>query len=361
MTRIARERGPGWTPFVWLVYLVPFVIYPFTAGEDLARRAVTLVAVVVFLLLYFRGFRAEPRELALITGATTLLAVAFAPINPGTPALFIFAAAFAGGFPRPRQGVMAIVAVVATIAVEAWVLSLAVWSWVPAIVFSICIGAVNIHYSERERGNLRLRLANEQIEHLAKVAERERIGRDLHDLLGHTLSVIVLKSELAHRISRTDAERAAKEIAEVEQVARQALQEVRAAVQGYRSAGFGAEIRRAAEVLRDAGIATEVSVDPAAGTIPPDVETVLTLAVREGVTNILRHARASCAAITVRREHRSLRLSISDDGTGSIRDGGGGIAGMRERLAAVGGTLEIRESPGTTLLIQVPGGAGGLS
>src|SRR5690606_14431754 len=137
-------------------------------------------------------------------------------------------------------GLVGVIAVMIMIArdPEPWQLG----TFVSALVFTPVVGATSIFDAERERSDRRLRRADEEIERLATVAERQRIARDLHDLLGHTLSVIVLKSELAARLVVADPDRASAEVEEIEQIGRQALGEVRAAVTGYRSRGLRAEL-----------------------------------------------------------------------------------------------------------------------
>ena len=130
---------------------------------------------------------------------------------------------------------------------------------VPALVFTIVTGAANIFDAERERAQRRLRRADEEIERLAALAERERIARDLHDLLGHTLSVIVVKSELAARLAERDPARAGEEMRDVERIGREALAEVRAAVVGYRAQGLRGELDGARRALAAAGV--EATVD----------------------------------------------------------------------------------------------------
>src|SRR5579875_3150713 len=125
------------------------------------------------------------------------------------------------------------------------------------MIMTVARGAGSIAAGAQKRARQKLQLAQEQIEHLAKVAERERIARDLHDVLGHTLSVVVLKSELAGKLLGTDAERARREIGELEQIARKALGEVREAIRGYRTEGIAAEIARARRALDAAGVRLE--------------------------------------------------------------------------------------------------------
>ena len=155
----------------------------------------------------------------------------------------------------------------------------------------------------RKRANAKLKLAQDEVAHLAKVAERERIARDLHDVLGHTLSVIVLKSELAAKLFDRDSERAKTEILQVEQIGRDALSEVRKAIGGYRAASLGEEFARAKETLETAGVKAQCEV--AGSKLAPVQEALLALAVREAVTNVVRHASAShCHVAAVRRCQR---------------------------------------------------------
>ena len=160
---------------------------------------------------------------------------------------------------------------------------------------------------------------SEDVEEMAKVAERERIARDLHDLLGHTLSVIALKSELASKLADRDPARAVAEIREVERVSRDALAEVRAAVEGYKGRGFSGELRSAEQALGSAGVRLDTDVKPV--TCSPRQEAVLALALRETVTNVVRHARASVCRVA---------LGV-DDGRSGHDD-----SGRRHRRTAAG-------------------------
>jgi two-component system sensor histidine kinase DesK len=189
---------------------------------------------------------------------------------------------------------------------------------------------------------------------MARIAERERIGRDLHDLLGHTLSVIVLKSELASRLADRDPARAVTEIREVERISREALAEVRKAVRGYRSEGLLDEVANAERVLIAAGIAAEIDVHPQA--LPPDEDRALAYALREAVTNVVRHAAATRCSIRLTETGGRTRLEVLDDGRGGLAPEGSGLSGMRERLRQVAGTLERDGANGTRLVMSLPSG-----
>jgi two-component system sensor histidine kinase DesK len=197
-----------------------------------------------------------------------------------------------------------------------------------------------------------MRLAHEELEHMAKVAERERIARDLHDVLGHTLSLITLKSELARKLVDRDPERAKQEMHDVENASRAALADVREAIRGYRSDGIFAELARACAALETAGVAVECDTD----TVPlsPDQESVLALALREAVTNVVRHAEARRCNVILKRRESLCTLEVADDGRGTAGPEGNGLRGMRERLEALGGSLRLLSSNGTRLIIDLP-------
>src|SRR5208283_5405564 len=184
-----------------------------------------------------------------------------------------------------------------------WALHLSGWFLLFGGGLSLVVGASDIHFAQRNRTNRKLIRAQEEIEHLAKVAERERIARDLRDVLGHTLSVIILKSELAGKLMDRDPQRAGNEIREVEQISRQALSEVRDAIRGYRTRSLDAELAQAKSTLETAGVKTECQA--AKITLPALHESVLTLAVREAVTNVVRHARAQTCSLRLEQQNGS--------------------------------------------------------
>ncbi|MEW5833597.1 MAG: sensor histidine kinase [Pseudomonadota bacterium] len=216
-------------------------------------------------------------------------------------------------------------------------------------------GFSNVIYMRGVRRDAELRLSQEEVRRLATLAERERIGRDLHDLLGHTLSLVAIKSELARRLARRDAAAAEREMEEVERVARHALGEVRAAVTGMRRGDLAAELVSARLMLEASGILLGGGA-PEPLALPREVEAPLALVLREAVTNIHRHARATEARIEISSEEGEFRMRISDNGCGGLAAHGNGISGMRERLRALGGRLMIESPPrkGTTITVVVP-------
>ncbi|WP_443047282.1 sensor histidine kinase [Streptomyces sp. NBC_00354] len=190
-----------------------------------------------------------------------------------------------------------------------------------------------------------LRETRQELARAAVDQERLRFSRDLHDLLGHTLSVIVVKSEAARRIAPRDMDAALAQVADIESVGRQALTEIREAVTGYREASLAAELDRARGALTAAGI--EPVVRQSGPPLPPQAAALLGWVVREAATNAIRHSGATTCEIEVRSSAERVSLVITDDGNGvGSTPPGSGLTGLTERLAAAGGTLVGGPAPG---------------
>jgi two-component system sensor histidine kinase DesK len=185
------------------------------------------------------------------------------------------------------------------------------------------------------RGNQALAEARSELARLAAENERSRIARDLHDLLGHSLTTITVKAGLARRLGETDPGRALKEIAEVEALARRSLADVRAAVANYREVSLAGELASGRELLRAAGIAAELP--GAVEVVDPANQELFGWVLREGLTNVVRHAHASVCVVRLTRSS----VDIVDDGVGGTAASGSGLAGLQERVAAAGGVVEV--------------------
>lgn len=348
----------GWTPYAWLVYLPTFLLEPVIRTQQGEAGplywAATMLGLLVFFAAYFRGYWLRGVRLYPIVAVHTALGVVFTPINVGSCVFFVYAASFAGYLDRPRDALRSIAVIAALAAAMAYLTAAPLFFWIVGVAIAVVVGAVNVHFAQTGRAQRSLRLAQEEIRHLAAVAERERIARDLHDLLGHTLSLIVLKAELAGKLAERDPPRAAREMRDVEDVARRTLQEVREAIRGYR-ATLADEAARAAGMLRTAGIAAEFDVDPAG--LPRAIEETLALALRESVTNVVRHAGASKCVVRLVRDGREVALLIEDDGRGGNAPEGAGLRGMRERVEAFGGRLERLPGRGMRLRVALPAAA----
>jgi len=204
----------------------------------------------------------------------------------------------------------------------------------------------------------RLRRTQDELAHAAVAEERLRIARDLHDLLGHSLSLITLKAELANRTMTSRPDRAAREVAEIETVARESLAQVRAAISGYRQPTLGAELAAARRILAAAGIGCTVSA-PGTGDLTEEADALLAWTVREGATNIARHSGATAASITVSLGPGGALAEIADNGPatatppGAAVRAGSGLAGLAERAAASDGTLTAEPAAGGGFLLRV--------
>lgn len=312
--------------FVWLMLRYPFPDTGLTLWE--LRWRIGLLTILAALALYF--------ELVYSGGAPgdapyrfMYVVIAAAVVLPTRHAAWAVAAVtvFAGAVYGVRSGWDAVAA-----------------NWGNLIPFAL-IGIGMILVSRLVITVRELQAAREEISRLAVAEERLRFARDLHDLLGHSLSQITLKSELAGRLMPAipEAKRAAKEIRDIEGVARKSLSEVREAVAGYRLPTLDGELTGAREMLESADIACRI--EGKTGVLPGTTEAVLAWVVREGVTNVIRHSRASRCEIRLTRSNGEVHAEISDDGLGSKpeHDGvstGSGLSGLTERIARNGGDLE---------------------
>ena len=346
-------------PWYGLAYLVfAYVPMLFVPGAGWAMLWPTLLATALFLPLYFAFYRRGERSPWPYLLGVAAIGFALIPFNYGGNTFVVYAMALAASA-LPARHALAVGAVLllAMAAQFAWVIP----RWQVALGLASVMGVVGamvmagiLYARARERRDAQLRLTQDEVRRLAGMAERERIGRDLHDLLGHTLSLVALKSELAGKLVERDPAAAREQIRDVETVARQALAQVREAVAGIRAAGLQAELAAARLALLAADVRLDQRLAPVA--LDADREQALALAVRESVTNVIRHAQARRVEVELGEHAGSARLSIADDGRGGATAPGNGLAGMRERLLAVGGTLEIDSAPGagTRLTMHVP-------
>jgi two-component system, NarL family, sensor histidine kinase DesK len=351
--RLLPANSPlGWTPYAWLFYLSFFIVYSAALDRSALTRTIDAAALLLFLGLYFRGFWLRGLALLQVIVPIFALGAVLSPRNPGAGGFFIYAAAFVGEVGPPALSGRLLLLLVGMVGIEAWLVPLQPMAWLPGVFVSLLVGGTNIHFSEVRRKDRILSQAREAAEHLAVVAERERIARDLHDLLGHTLSVIVIKSELAAKLAERDSPRAIAEIRDVERISRNALQEVRQAIHGYRGERLQDELSNGRAALDAAGVTLDADVEPAG--LSGETEHALALALREAITNVIRHARARRCAVALTREPDGVRLVVADDGVGGEHVEGAGLSGMRARLAGVGGTLLREGGHGTRLTLVVP-------
>jgi two-component system sensor histidine kinase DesK len=320
-------------------------------GSEVVAAAGLAAFAVVFLRLFWilpwiaTDRRAEGSALlGALAGLAIGLSIAFGDEWLGLLVYLTIALALALPTRFALAGVAAVTAIAVAITGE---LNLAV----QVVAFGLILIAVR-RLMELVR---ELELARAQVAKLAASEERLRLSRDMHDLLGHNLSLIALKSELARKLLGRDPAAAEGEVRDIESVARTSLQEARAAVRGLRSASLASELDRTREAMQAAGIEVDVRTS---GPLPTKVETLLGFVAREGTTNVIRHSGASRCQVAVRRAGEVAELEVRDDGTGGRGEGGegSGLRGLAERMAEAGGELEAgpAEGAGFRLIARVP-------
>jgi two-component system sensor histidine kinase DesK len=346
-----------WT-WVHLVYLVLPLFQPmFDPNADFWDWALAVGLIVAFIPMYAMSLLRPWHARWWLTVPATVLGIIATPFNAGAAVLFVYAAACAGISESRRTALRWFIALtmvaLALSLVSVVPMPYRLWNIIPPVLFIWVIGLVQINEAERMRDAAELRMANARIEHLATVSERERIARDLHDLLGHSLTAVVMRAQLVKELVDVDPVRARAEVLEIERTAREALAEVRATVSGWRQASLEAELDAARGALASTGVSLVVHRDPDL-TLVGSMEHALALAVREAITNVARHARAHACHVGIHATDGELRVVVADDGVGGSSPEGNGLTGMRERIAALGGRVVRTGTEGTTVTIAVP-------
>lgn len=351
---IPKNRDHGWVPYVWLIFLSFFFFQPVLDPHTTVRDWVTtLVATAIFLVLYFRLFWTGPPWNYMIITAMAAMGLGLGHSNVGASVFIIFTASFIAWVVRSSKVALAAISLlIAALVVDAFLFHAPASFWATSIVVSLSVGVSNIHFAEKNRADAKLRMANDEIEHLAKVAERERIARDLHDVLGHTLSLIIINSTMASKLFEKNPQKAKRAISDIEKVSREAMAEIRNTLRGYSNYKLNDEFLRAKSVLESAGI--KVDTETTEIVMTPAQESVAALIMREAVTNVVRHAQAHNCRLRLAANDGDCVLEVADDGCGGVLIEGNGLRGMRERVEALGGKVTRDTSAGTRLRFEFP-------
>lgn len=350
------EAGLRWYSLLYLGFLFVPAVALWTRDVGV-NWALTLASIAVFLPLYVVMYRHKDWRATAAILATAALGCLLLPYNAFSNTYIIYACAGAAYLPYPRNWLIAAVsfaAFAATALSSNMPSAIAVFVLALTALVSFLVMVSNLVMRAKAAKQAALRLSQEEVSRLAALAERERIGRDLHDLLGHTLSVIAIKSELAARVAERDPAAAKAEIEDVERIAREALGQVRGAVAGMRAIGLKAELANARLAL--AAVEVDFEYHCSEHPVHAEVETVLALALRESVTNIIRHARARRVSARYSLDGDRVVLWVRDDGRGGAQLDGNGLTGMRERVEALGGALSLVSlaGQGTELEVRLP-------
>jgi len=349
---LRRGKSP-WVDAIHLLWTLWVFLTPlFGGGYTWRWAALTLLTYPVFLVLY-AGVLLAPRCPA-PRYALSMVMLGLVPLAwyPSAVSYFIFGCVTLrvsrrsgyGRYLLQLAGLNALFVVVGLLAHYPWQALI----WIPSMAMIISL-VVNFETANHEK-DAALQLSQDEVRRLAATAERERIGRDLHDLLGHTLSLITLKLELSRKLADRDPDGSRREVAEAETIARQALAEVRSAVTGIRASDLAAELASARLLLEYQHVHLHYAPPPP---MPVDTERALSLVLREAVTNVARHAQARQAWVTFEQDGRSLLMQIRDDGRGGAHVDGNGLTGMRERVAALRGTLVLQSAKGEGTCVTV--------
>ena len=356
----AATAGEQLSPLRWIhaVYLT-FVLFPvmFNPDAGAVQWAAAIVVIAVGLVTLECSHRASLRSRWTSTIPAIAVGSLAAPVIATSMILFVYAAAYAT-FSEPRRMIprwwvgLTVLTLLLT-----WIvpdpLPWSLLSVLPVLIFIWIIGLTGLEEREREDEAIQLRMDNARVEHLSTMSERERIAGDLHDLLGHSLTGVVVRAQLVQRLAETEPQRAAAEAEVIERAAREALAQIRETVSGWRQVDLDTEIAAAADACEAVGVALTVTRDPGL-TLIPSTERGRALALRESITNVVRHAHAQVCQVTLDLSDGAVRLSVADDGRGGHAPEGQGLTGMRERISAVGGRVSRAGEHGTTVTVAVP-------
>lgn len=336
--------------FNLIFYFLPLTVASFKWWQYLSMAA----ALGLFLFCYFKAYRSNFSAMHKPILGIVIIASLITPINPGSISMFAYAGFFiALAFPL-RQYILYISALALLLVLLDFCYTLH-WPYFLTMGIPILLGVSLFGRVERQRllHKQREQKSADEISQLATTVERERIARDLHDILGHTLSSIALKADLAIKLldnQQPDAVRV--QLTELSQIARDSLSQVRQSVSGYKHQGLSAEVSKLLARLRDGGFNAELQ-----GTVPrldPRSETALILVLTELVTNVLRHSNGDSCQLSFGQEKNNLIISLYDNGQAENLTAGNGIKGIQERLAALNANISFCLTSGYKATINLP-------
>ncbi|REE78760.1 two-component system sensor histidine kinase DesK [Paenibacillus taihuensis] len=366
------SRRPGSGPplifsLIWLVYLVIPLVQIFDQPAKIIAAGLT--AVIVFIVIYVCAFRFE-RYRFNCTIALIVMVGLFTYTDESSIYMAFYTAPLIGMQATRKQ-------VLIGTNLMAVLFGATIWYWkmyndeslllqyLPAMIVMLFIPFALLVGQRSKDLRKKLNLANEEIARLSKNEERQRISRDLHDTLGHTLSLITLKSELAEKLILKHPERAVQEVKDIQTTSRAALRQVRELVSGMSALTVRDELAHAKQILSAAGIVLDAEGDYEREITSATINNILGMCLREAVTNVVKHSKAKLCTVGLDWEGSRLTLSVTDNGTGLSKTGengvwtdargGNGIKGMRERLKLIEGSLAIESiGRGTRLTMSVP-------
>ncbi len=351
---VRPRRSLASQPAFYLIYLIFYFVPWFFEPPETKDILAFICALAVFLPVYFFSYNKPSSKFIGSIIAIQLIGFIIAPFN-GNHGVFYIYASVQAGFQRPKKHAGILIAVLALSYLALSLVLHSNWIEVGFVIFMGTVTGISCMASaeeiERREHLERTSVLDKQ---LAALAERERIAADLHDLLGHTLTMVALKAEVADKFLDKDKERARQEIREIRNEARSALSDVRQAVSGMSATTIEAEIERAKIALRAANIQFSILGDIPKVTAQQDK--AFGLAIRESMTNIVRHSNAKHAKLSFEYHKGGLSISIKDNGIGGSYALGAGLTGLKRRIENLGGSVNIDMSKGAHIILSTPGG-----
>lgn len=339
--------------WVYLINLGFYLIPLFVQSKPTWQIATSLITLIPFIYCYFWAYRAPRKEAYKPILTMIAIGIAITPINTGSLSLFTFAGFFIGFNYSLRQAFYCLLGLAAMLALMCSLLDLHYYFLIYGSALIAGIGLFGIAERKRLSAKLAEHRSQQEITQLATMLERERIARDLHDIMGHSLSSISLKAELAQKlVAKNKLEQANAELQELNTIARDSLSQIRQTVSGYKHKGLSSSVTYLCQALRDKGMSVTLK-----GDIPqlnPDVETHLILSLTELCNNIIRHSSASHCDIVFADTEGALSITVTDDASIATLSEGNGLTGIRERLAQFGGTLDYQLDTNTHFTLILP-------
>ncbi|MEK8130353.1 sensor histidine kinase [Paenibacillus filicis] len=360
------HRSTGLSPYVWVVfYILPF--YFIFRSSSTYEVASGIIMILLFFGCYLLSFLSKGWLMYFWTGLQVVISILMTLLF-GYVYFSLFLAFFIGNI-QHKAGFFTLYSIHLVTTIVAVNFGFITQKANPVFITQLPFVVVSLiavillpvtTYNRNKRDKLQVQLedANKRISELVKLEERQRIARDLHDTLGQKLSLIGLKSDLAGKLITMNPERAQTEIDEVRQTARSALKEVREMVTQMRGTKLEDEMFRIEQICRAAQIDFELKGDPKLTATSLMTENVLSMCLKEAVTNVVKHSGATACTIAIEPAPTELVVRVQDNGSGVVNETtcfrGNGLRGMKERLEFVNGSLDIVSEPGMTLVMKVP-------
>lgn len=350
----------GFFPYMWLVYLL-FPIYNLTQVSG--WKLVMGIGMLIVFIITYRQLYFVQKTFVLWAFIQMILTFLFAIFYNPFMIFFGFFTASAMGF-APSKKVFRVLLCLLVVMLGAFVFVNMnqltpenLVNIVPMFILMLLTPFGMRNFNQKKMLKNQLNEANEQIKDLVKREERQRIARDLHDTLGHTLSLITLKSQLVEKLIVKNPERASVEAKEITQTSRTALKQLRELISDMRMITVEEELEQIKAILQAANIELEIEQEASASSLSPIEQNILGMCLREAVTNVVKHSKATQCTVSVLESQGELILKVEDNGIGleDQSNDGNGIRGMKERIALIDGFVELNTMhPGTLLKVKVP-------